>query len=88
MASGGGGGSPDDDGGGRRGGRRPRFVKQVLFGPGFNMGAISLGSDSDQESMELSPEEMAAEGEVSSSQLATASQQTEDPLSHYVPDDG
>jgi hypothetical protein len=65
-------------------------VRQVLFGPDFNMGCIDLESDEDRESMELSPEreqEATVEGGCSSA-LPSASQISDEPLSHYVSDDG
>jgi hypothetical protein len=58
MATGGGSAGVEGDGGGLLGGR-PRFQRQVLFGPGFNMGCVDLESEEEQESMEM--EEMPPE---------------------------
>ena len=52
--TGGGGGSPEGHGAGLIGGGGGQYVKQVRFGPGFNMGVVDLDSDDDRESMEIS----------------------------------
>ena len=84
MATGRGGGSPEGHGGGRSGGGGGQIEKQVLFGPGLNMGDIDVESDDDREWMYISPE---AEQE-GARQVATASHCSTDPLSHYLPDYG
>jgi hypothetical protein len=49
----------EGDGGAPFGGR-PRFVRNVLFGPNFNMGSVDLDSREERDSEEVeesSPEE-------------------------------
>jgi hypothetical protein len=88
MATGGGGAGVEGDGGGLFGGR-PRFQRQVLFGPGFNMGCVDLDSEEEQASMameEMSLEEPFVQPPSPFSQFACSlalNTQTEDPLSHY-----
>jgi hypothetical protein len=65
------------------------FQRQVLFGPGFNMGCVDLDSEEEQASVvmeEMSPEEQFAQPPSHSLQFAcllALNTQTEDPLSHY-----
>jgi hypothetical protein len=87
MERGGGGGGVEGDGGALFGGR-PRFVRNVLFGPDFNMGAVDLdsGEERDSEDEESSPEEQDPPPPSPSSELACSvagKSHTEDPLSHY-----
>jgi hypothetical protein len=88
----GGGGAPEGDGGGPSGDGGGRFFRTVLFGPGFNMGSVDLASsDEEQESMSLSPGPQPPEDEAmvgESSSQVPASHLSEEPLSHYIPDDG
>jgi hypothetical protein len=78
----------EGDGRGLLGGR-PRFQRQVLFGPGFNMGCVDLDSEEEQASMateEMSPEELFVQPPSPSSEFACSlalNTQMEDPLSHY-----
>jgi hypothetical protein len=93
MATGGGGAGVEGDGEGLLGGR-PCFLRQVLFGPGFNMGCVDLDSEEEQESVvmeEMSPEEQFTQPPSPSSQFACSmvrNTQTEDPLSHYQSPNG
>jgi hypothetical protein len=78
------------DGGGEAGGgggNDGRFVQQVLFGPGFNMGCIdlSLPKDGEQDFSEPEPDEAPA---PSCTEMMATNFFTGDPLSHYVLDCG
>jgi hypothetical protein len=82
-------GAGDGGGGGGGGGgsNDGRFVQQVLFGPGFNMGCInlSLPEDGEQDFSEPDPDEAPA---PSCTQMTATSVFTGDPLSHYISDCG
>jgi hypothetical protein len=73
-------------GGGGGGGNNDRFVQQVLFGPGFNMGCVdlSLPKDGEQDFSESDSEAPAP----SCTHMTATSVFTGDPLSHYVSDCG
>jgi hypothetical protein len=74
-------------GGGGGGGNDGRFVQQVLFGPGFNMGCVdlSLPEDGEQDISEPDFDEAPA---PSCTQMTATSVFTGDPLSHYISDYG
>jgi hypothetical protein len=89
----GGGASGDSAGAGDGGdgsGNDGRFIKQVLFGPRFNMGCMDLSlpedGDENQESMDLSEPELEVVQASSSSEMTAASYFNTEPLSHYISD--
>ena len=92
MATGSGGGSPYGHGGEGDGhggeGDRHDGGRSGGGGSGVDKGAIDLDTDDARESMYSSEVVQMRVPEEGSSQLATASQCTPDPLSHYLPDHG
>jgi hypothetical protein len=83
-------GAGDGGEGGGGSGNDGRFIKQVLFGPRFNMGCVDLSlhedGDEDKESMDLSEPELEVVRAPSSSEMTVASYFHTEPLSHYISD--